>query len=448
MARTRAKGAATSTTSKSSTKSQTSSTESKHTLAPESTNPPKIFILPKKATSEARVVSLLNPRYKKPTRYLVCPETGIYEFTRIAAPKSTPRSWLIEASGTREENDAAPKSDNQQDAEEFGAYVTKGADLYIATPIDPLFLVLPALESEKKRLITSDDHFDTIPKESSPHFSEILRWGNVRQTLESRMAAVCDMINVDVESMYRLNEEKLLKELLGKATRMSKGLPASMEEKFVAKALEAPVLSVKRETANGAPAEPENASSAPESGASTPKVESTESQSSASSTGMNLTGASEASTAATSVAGEESKAAAEEAFELKPAITPSPEVISLQRMRVAFSFILSGYIAQSQASSLQALLSEKKSLADFTALDDYLAQVAKLKQEASVSRSMADYSRKRMLDDDEQAAREEKKRKKEEEEKRQKAGTSRGVKNLSKVNTSGMKKMSDFFKKK
>ncbi|KAI4593052.1 hypothetical protein KJ359_010138 [Pestalotiopsis sp. 9143b] len=440
MARTRAtKGAATSST----TKSQTSSSESKHTLAPESPNPPKIFILPQKATSGARIVSLLNPRYNKPTRYLVCPETGIYEFTRIAAPKSTPRSWLIEAGSTQETADATTqKSGGQQDGKEFGAYVTKGADLYIATPVDPLFLVLPALtgqsssKSDKKMFLTSDDHFDTIPKDSSPHFSEILRWGNVRQTLESRMAAVCDTVDAGGESMYRLSEEKLLKELLDKAKRMSKdGLPASMEEKFVAKALEAPVLSVKRETTERATT-------------SAPDLQTMETQSSTLSTETNSTGVSDASTAATLVVGEEDKAAAEEAFELKPAIVPSPEVISLQRMRVAFSFILSGYIAPSQASSLKMLLAEKKILADFAALDDYLAEVAKFKQEATASRSMADYSRKRILDDDEAAEKAEKKRKKEEEDKRQKAGTSRGVKNLGKVNTIGMKKMSDFFKKK
>ena len=53
-----------------------------------------------------------------------------------------------------------------------------------------------------------------------------------------------------------------------------------------------------------------------------------------------------------------------------------------------------------------------------------------------------------MEDDDEDESRAEKKRKKDEEEKRKKAGESRGVKNLKKVNTAGMKKMSDFFKKK
>lgn len=448
MARTRSKGGA-SNTSKSTSKSQPSATELKYTLAPESTNPPKIFILPKNITPDARVVSLLNPRYNKPTRYLVCPETGIYEFTRIAAPRSTPRSWLIDYGGT-EAPDPDKKGESQQDGEEFSAYVTKGADLFITTPVDPVFLVLPSLVGDlttiklgKKLFLESDEHFDSITKEASPHFSEILRWGKTRQLLESRMAAICDTVDAGAEPMFRLNEERLLKELLEKAKRLSRnGLPPSMEEKFVAKALEAPVLSVKREyTLRGE-------ESALGSDASTPKNETLESQSSVSSTETSSTGVSEASTAATSVAAEEETAAAAEAFELKPSIVASAEIISLQRLRTAFSFILSSYIAPSQASSLKTLLSDKKELADFTALDDYLAQVTKLRQEAVASRSMADYSRKRVLDDDELAERAEKKRKKEEDEKRQKAGQSRGVKNLGKVNITGMKKMSDFFTKK
>ncbi|KAH6647584.1 ribonuclease H2, subunit B [Truncatella angustata] len=457
MARTRSRGGATSGTSKSTTKSQPSSTtESRYTLPPESANPPKIFILPTRATPEARVVSLLNPRYGKPTRYLACPETGIYEFTKIAAPQSTPRSWLIEdgsknqdsasASAGKEEGEAARDPDAN-----FGAYVTKGADLFIATPIDPLFMVLPALvgqpstsRPEKKLFLTSDDHFDAVARESSPHFSEILRWGTLRQLLESRMAAICDTVDAGDESMYRLSEEKLLQKLLDKARQVSKdGLPTSMEEKFVAKALEAPMLSVKREAAPTGKCEP-----ATDSSASTPKTEAVETQSSVSSTDTTSTRVSEASTAATSVAAEEETVAAAEAFELKPAIVASSEIISLQRLRVAFSFILSSYIAPSQASSLKALLLEKKGLADFAALDEYLAQVAKFRQDAVASRSVADYSRKRVLDDDELAERAEKKRRKEEEDKRQKAGTSRGVKNLGKVNVAGMKKMSDFFKKK
>ena len=51
-------------------------------------------------------------------------------------------------------------------------------------------------------------------------------------------------------------------------------------------------------------------------------------------------------------------------------------------------------------------------------------------------------------DDETIEIRAEKKRKKEEEDNRKKAGVSMGLRKLQKVNTSGMKKMSDFFKKK
>ncbi|KAI0129487.1 ribonuclease H2, subunit B [Xylariales sp. AK1849] len=468
MARTRAKGGA-STTSKSASKSQTAaSSESRYTLEPASSNPPKIFILPKLASKEARVVSLLNPRYNKPTRYLVCPEAGaIYDFTRVAAPKSTPRSWLAEYprpgpnAVVEEENIEKTEEEAAKDKdEEFGAYISKGADLYIATPIDPLFLVLPALAGQQsstnlsskpdsKRLFLSfDDHFDTIPKSSSPHLSEIVRWEKVRNALESRMAAVCDTVDAGDENMYRLSEEKLLARLLSKAQKMSEGqLPRSMEDKFVIKALEAPVLSVKRETTTTTIAASEIEPAASESGALTPKVEASESQSSVSSTETTATSVSEASTAATSIAADEEIISTE----LQASIVASPEVTHLQRLRVAFSFILSSYIAPVQASVLKALLSSSSTQdhkVDFAPLDEYLAQVAKLRQDAVASRSMADYSRKRVLDDEEVMERAEKKQRKEEEEKRKKAGESRGVRDLKKVNTTGMRKMSDFFKKK
>ncbi|KAI1842015.1 hypothetical protein JX266_011770 [Neoarthrinium moseri] len=479
MARTRSKGGAT-TTTKSASKSQSSAgTESRYTLPDESPNPPKIFILPRKATPEARVVSLLNPRYGKPTRYLVCPSTGVYEFTRIAAPKSTPRSWLIEhstsssttsnseppsASQNEEKDKETTTTEKGQDEDEFGAYITKGAELFVATPVDPVFLVLPALSSssaeeggasnkKKKLFLSSDDHFDNLARGGqdalSPHLGEVLRWGNIRALFESRMAVVCDTVDAGDESMYRLSEDKLLAVLLDKARSMSTtSLPPSMEEKFVAKALEAPVLSVKRETPAAAP-QASTETPASQSAVSTPKVENSESQSSVSSADTTLTTVSDASTAATSVAAAEEEAANSEAFELKPAIVASPEIISLQRLRTALSFILSSYVAPAQAARLREQLGARAELqAEFGPLDDYLGRVAALRQEAVAARSMADYSRKRVLDEEELAERAEKKRRKDEDDKRKKAGLSRGVKTLGKVNTSGMKKMSDFFKKK
>ncbi|KAI1650845.1 ribonuclease H2, subunit B [Daldinia loculata] len=455
MARTTRSKASASAAATSDTKSTTSSTKSRYALPTESINPPKLFILPTSATKDAKIVSLLNPRYSKPTRYLVCPETGIYEFTRIAAPKTTPRSWLIECSDTGKVEEKTSKDDA-----ELGAYITKGADLYVATLIDPMFLLLPAFADQstntkdgKRMFVSSDDHLDSI-RDKSPHLSEILRWGNVRTLLESRMAAICDTVDAGNESMFRFSEDKLLTEVLGKAQKMSEQpLPKSMEEKFVAKALEAPVVGIKRENtttlsiSQQTETQAQSETPASTSTASTPKPESVESQSSTSSTETNTTVVSEVSTTATSVV--EESITTTTATELTPSLGASPEIIKLQRLRTAFNFICSCYIAPSQATQLQTKLKEQKPPAvDFAPLDTYLEGISKLRQELAAARSVGDYSRKRVLDEDEVADRAEKKRRKEEDEKRKKAGESRGVKNLKKVNTVGMKKMSDFFMKK
>lgn len=457
MARTtRSKAGASSTTSNAPTTS-TASSKSRYVLPTESANPLKLFILPKKATKEARIVSLLNPRHSKPTRYLVCPETGIYEFIKVSAPKSAPRSWLIEcsATGTLEEKTG-------EDNAELGTYITKGADLFITTPIDPLFLVLPALaassKSDKRFFLSSDDHFDTI-LQASPHLSEILKYENVRRILESRMAACCETSQGNDELMFRFSEETLLNELISKAKKMAdQPLPKSMEEKFVTKVLEAPMLGVKRgATLSMSQDQVETTTQTPESESEpSAAAESSESQSSVSSSESTTAGnISDASTAATSVTTtEETKTvvASSTTEVVAAAIQASEEVVRLQRLRTAFQFICGSYVAPTQAAVLKEMLllagDQKSPVVDFAPLDDYLAQIAKMRQDALAMRSMGDYARKRVLDDDEEAERAEKRRKKEEDEKRKKAGESRGVKNLKKVNTSGMKKMSDFFKKK
>lgn len=413
------------------------STSSKYALTSKDGPPPKLFILPKAATPEARIVTLPNPRHGQPARYLVCPETGIYEFTKIAAPNSTPRSWLVETRTGSVEN----KTDG--DASELKAQVMMGADLFIATTIDPLFLVLPALtdsraskgSDDRKRLfLSSDDHFDKLPEDSS-HLSEILRWDKTRTLIEGRMAAICDTVEAGDESMFRLSEANLLTTILDKAKRMSHGgLPPSMEDKFVKRTLEAPILLQKRDDGVN---DSQGSNEGAESEVSTPRTESTNSQS----TAMSL--ASQPSTAATSFT-EEGLAA----DTVMNTVEASPDIVKLQRLRVAFDFICSSYISPAMAEQLRRQsLDKDASSVDFSPLDKYLAKVAELRAEALATRPISDFSRKRGHDEEEDEARQEKKRKLEEEKKR-KANQSRGVRDLKKVNTSGMKKMSDFFKAK
>ena len=483
----------TDTTATTTTSSSNASSKSRYTLPPETTNPPKLFILPSKATKDARIVSLLNPRHGKPTRYLACPESGLYEFTRIAAPKSAPRSWLIEGAavdaGGKTSSDGNDDDDDggdgnagdDNDDDEFAAHVTKGADLFVATPIDPLFLVLPALAAasrpDKKRyFLSSDDHFDSIARES-PHLGAVLRLGGgggggLRRLLEARLAAACETSEgPDAEPMFRFSEDRLLDELLAKAAATAgRPLPASLEDRFVTKALEVPMLGVKRGSPAQEQTEPEPGSGPGSGSVATPAsettpsaAESSESQASAQSATSNASGASTAATEETTTATPVTTITTTTTTTEPPASTttaaaqtPSEEVTRLQRQRTAFQFLLSRYISAALAAALNALLAgreEAEGRNAFAALDAHLARVARLRQEAQAARSAGgDYSsRKRDGDgygDEEAEERAEKKRRREEEEKRKKAGLSRGVRDLRKVNTAGMKKMSDFFKKK
>lgn len=411
--------------------------KSAHVLPAGTTNPPKLFVLPRAATPDAKVVTLPNPRYSKPTRYLACPKTGLYEFTKIAAPRTAPRSWLVETP-TLAQNGESTQTNPQVDGR-----IVKAADLYIATPIDPLFLLIPALaapttKSDAKRLfVSSDDHFDKLPEDAS-HLNAVLCIESIREIFEARMCCVCDTVQAGGETMFRVNEEKLLSEVLKKGRCMAEGsLPASMEEKFVKKALEAPILSQRRQQKRPA----ESAGATP--GVATPGTESGDSQASSSTTATTMSAESQASTAPTSVPDEE--ALTEDT--VKAAIQASDEVLSLQRIKVAFDFICSSYVPIDVSKLLAQMLKDGKAReVDFGPLDAYLAELAKLRAEAMAARSAGDYTKKRSRDEEEDEAREEKKRKVEE--KKKKAMESRGVRELKKVNTTGMRKLSDFFKKK
>ncbi|KAH8808455.1 ribonuclease H2, subunit B [Xylogone sp. PMI_703] len=440
-----------------------SSSVQKIQLAPESATQPLLFVLPKNASSDARIVTISNPRTQSKNRYFVCPKNGFYEFTKISAPRATARSWLLApetlstAPAATETTETPKLPDNTATKAAQAGYVMKNADLFLATSIDPLFLLLPSLfptstsktsEPTKQLFLSGDDYFDRI-LEHSPQLQSFFRVEYLRNMLNRRMSEVCDTVDAGDEQMYRVNEEKLLKVLIQKARNMSeKGLPASMEEKFVRKALEVPILSIKLggTTRNISAEEKDTIQStrAP----SIPQVDASKSQGSSSTSdlvdsptpeSLSSTSASQVSTTLTTP--DESSNSHSQ--------TDAPESITdLLRLRTALYYICSNYISPHIAEKVKTLLGSSTSPVDFSPLDTHLIHLQKLRQEAAATISMGDYTRKRVADEEEDEIRAEKRRKKEEEEKRKKAGESRAVKNLKKVNVTGMKKMSDFFKKK
>ncbi|KAI9825609.1 MAG: hypothetical protein M1832_000953 [Thelocarpon impressellum] len=411
-------------------------------------SPPQLFLLPSGASSDARIVSLANPKTSKPCRYYFCPDKGIYEFTRIAAPRSSPRSLLL-ADGRRGEaraitnavDDATPLS-NTTSPDTFTGYVSKSADLFIATPIDPLFLVLPALKPHSKKadaakqlFLSADDHLDSLSA-SSKHYAHILQHVPTRQIFEDRMADVCDSVEAGDERMLRLNECRLLDQLAAKATGLVEaGLPASLEETFVTRALEVPVVGVKRESSSiiAADALPD----ADDARAEQPALPALPTDSSTASSTFDASVSSKASTST-----------ALSTPDAEPVNAVPDGIPHLMRIRTALNYLLASYVPAHLCDSVNDLL-RTSSHFDFEPLDTHLQELASLRRQALASRSLSDFSRKRLAEDDEAAeTRAEKKRRKEEEEKRRKAGESRGVRDLKKVDVSGMKKMSAFFGKK
>ncbi|KAI5298763.1 hypothetical protein KEM55_002968 [Ascosphaera atra] len=385
--------------------------------------PTKTFILPKGLSPEARFVLLENPRTGSSSRYLYCPACGIYEFTAISAPSSDPRSILFTSQAEESElGDETKQGETNGDNPSTGrgrarlhpkAAISKSAEICVATPVDLLFFILPVLlpqarQSDRRLFQPLDDMLDAHDNMSRELKNVLL--GPLRPRIEERMKVVCDTVEAG-ETMFRVNEEKMLEELLSKAKKTAEGgLPPSMEDKFVTRALEMPVMSVKRE---------------------------------------DVVKEETATKDATSESKENGQDSKEPAADAAPPLqeTKDNEMRNLLRIRVALSFILSSYVPKHITAKTEELLASSKTV-DFAPLEKHLKHIADLRSQAIASRSIGDFSRKRSGLAGEEAfdAREEK-RLKQEEEKKSKARQSRGVRDLKKADTSGMKKLSSFFGK-
>ncbi|CBX91042.1 hypothetical protein IAQ61_002507 [Plenodomus lingam] len=406
-------------------------------LPKSTTNPPKLFVLPKDTSKDARIVTLDNPANGTPSRYYFCPQKGFYEFTRIAAPKRDCKSWLITGDAESE-----PVDTEESGSVRIGSgYITSAADLFIATPIDLLFLILPALAPQsakdtKQHFLALDDYLDKLSN-SSHHWKVLLsQHPSWKDKVEKRMQAVCDTVTAADEIMYRLSHTKLSDVLVNKAHRMVKrGLPPSLEEKFVKTPLEVPVMSIRREDSTISVIDASTETSTGTT-ACTTTIETSSSSSSTTTTA--ITTPDDAPTPSTSTTTPPSDS---QPTDSQPTPSTPPTIPPLLRLRTSLSYLTS-YLPPTVATALPPLPL-------FTPLTTHLAHLSTLTAAAAAQRSISDnMTRKRAVqEDDERVAEREEKRRRKEEEERKKRAEGRGVRALRKVDTSGMKKMSAFFGK-
>lgn len=395
--------------------------------------PLKHFILPKELSSNARFLLLKHPRSSALQRFLFCPDQGLFEFTKVNAPSDDPRSLLFsKAEQVASANVRETAAGCKEDGTISNGYISKSPDFFVATPFDVAFLLLALIlpktfKSSKALFQPMDDILEDFIQEDK-HLRYLFSHG--RCFLEQAMLRFCDSIEAGDEQLYRPSEEKTLQMVVQKIKAViCAGLPTSLNEKFVKRKLELPVLSVKRENSS---ISTNLDVSFPDKGDTLP--ENLDSQSSVASSAPSVIFSEvSASSSMTSVA---------------PDNVPD-KMHDLQQQSIVLEYILASYVPPLVAERLQARFTTGKSPVDFTPLREHLKTIAQMRADAAASRSIGDFSRKRGLDEEEaEDLREEKKRKQDEEERKRKAGESRGVRDLKKVNVTGMKKMSDFFAKK
>lgn len=409
-------------------------------------NPPQIFVLPEALSAGARIISLPSAPSLALSRYLICPDRGCYEFKRVSGPKTACKSWLLAPDRTLDK-DSCEKADDERStrsADDIAGsgqdqgYVLQAPDLLVATRIDPCFLLLPVLSQdgvaiEKQMYRSLSDRLDDL-EERSEHFKAMMASGDrekVMTIFASQMSVICDSVQAGDEVLYRLSNEKLSAELMRKAQKMvAHGLPRGIDEQFVTQRLTPPVFNVTRDeldltavTTNSPTLQPANENSS--------AATSQETQESATTNTTSLTTASSVP---------ESKS--------NSSTMSTSHYTYLLRVLTAFNFLLDSYVPAGLQLEVQRIR-DRHDIIDFAPLYSHLNHIQQLKRKAQALQSMSDnISRKRGAYDDEESLEkaEAKKRKKEEDEIKKK-NTSRGVTQLKKADTTGMKKMSSFFTK-
>lgn len=351
------------TTKATATKKETPEQESTagKELAASVTTPPHVFVLPKGASSEARIITLPDPASSSPSRYFVCPEKGFYEFTKVAAPKKACRSWLL---APQTNGDAKiENSENQEDSEEQEpeGYVLEQPNMFVATPVDPLFILLPLLVGgEIGSYLTFSDFVFTTEKEALAQLQQLLRqntFAKLEKSMEARIAVICDCLDMGdgEDKMYKLSALKLATVLISKANNMvKKGLPVSMEERFVKQVLEVPVLSVRREESSVSIA-PEDATPVHSSDNTAAETSQESSTSTSTATTNNTTTSTATSSAATTP------------VEAQP--SAANDVVNLLRVRTGLDFLITSYVPTSLHAAIQDVCKSSASPVDFAPLD-------------------------------------------------------------------------------
>ncbi|RVD86378.1 uncharacterized protein DFL_004657 [Arthrobotrys flagrans] len=425
---------------------------------------PRVFILPNSDDNNT-ILTFEHPNTNIPTRYLIHHPTSssspsdqstpfIYEILKVSNPPHAPRSWLVTPDVPPLSLPDSNSSKEEEERDDKLSLIIKDAHLYLTTPLDPLYLLLPHLSSQKTscNFLSFDDLLESHP-ESTKWTKLLSLHPNSSQILQSRLLSICDTVSAGgVEQMFRLNLEKLHTLLISRVEAVAKALPSSLT-KHISRKLSKPIgtqasTAWKRQSdikpsgggiINDAELEDQDEDTQepiPEGGV--------DSQLRREASKLNL----DDTTTDTPTEGGGGGGEEEERTEIiQENLLPPPEIQYLCHLSHSLQFF-QNYLPQEIYSSLSERLDK---LHPREPLEKYTEELKSLRAAANAAMDFSMSHSKRTLEDleagggrsREDIEREKKRKKKEEDSKK-----SSGVKKLEKVDTKGMMKMTAFFKKK
>jgi len=160
----------------------------------------RILLLPKNVgKAELKIITLPHPRTDLPVRFIVQPDQ-VLELQKVSERY---RAWFM---------------DN---------YVMRDGSLFLATIVDPLFLLIPLLKKNRKETADSAGYFcelDQILSEDQAHpgYAHFMEWPSLPLHL------VCDVKDAgNGKIYYRLDDTKVIKWLQAKVIKMKNYLSSA-----------------------------------------------------------------------------------------------------------------------------------------------------------------------------------------------------------------------------
>ncbi|XP_059663028.1 uncharacterized protein LOC132308811 isoform X2 [Cornus florida] len=142
-----------------------------------------------------RLLSLRHPKSGDPTCYLFA-DGNLHELHWF---KQSYGSWFL------------------------GDYVCEDGRLYTATPVDPVFILLPIFE--EARMKKGDDPGKFRQLDEIIFINDYPGYQHLSSTAEKSMQVVCDSKEVGSTKFFRLNDSKVLAWLIYKVCQLKRTLP-------------------------------------------------------------------------------------------------------------------------------------------------------------------------------------------------------------------------------